>query len=708
MVASTAERFGRRRLPVLLQTEASECGLICLAMLAAYHGNRTDTHELRRRLGATARGWSLRTLIGGAATLGFSARALRVEIDDLRRVVCPAILHWDFDHFVVLKRVGARYAIIHNPAVGERRFPLSELSRHFTGVALELTPTAAFERTAPPPRLSLWTFWRDAEGLGRPIVQLLGLSTLIQLFALATPSYMQVVVDDVLVKRDVDVLNVLAIGFLLIALINVATKALRGWVTLYLANQLNFSIGVRLFFHLIRLPLDYFQRRHVGDVVSRFRSLKPVQEFITGGVVAAVIDGAMALTTLVVIVIYSPLLACIALGAFAAYATLRALLFQPLRRRSQEAIAADARLDSNFLETIRTLQGIKLFGKESERERTWQDLFVESVNASARVGRLNLGYDALSGTLLGIESVLTVYVGAQQVLAGALTIGMLYAFIAYRTHFSNAMNSLIAQVVQGRMLALHLERISDIALAEQEPGLIAESAFVAPLRGALSLERLCFAYSRDDPPLIRDLDLRIEPGQRIAIVGPSGVGKSTLMRLMLGLIRPTSGCIAIDGIPLDRFGIRSYRAGVAALLQDDALLSGSIRDNVSFFDLGVDATKLERAMKIAQIYDDVTRLPMGFDSRIGDMGSALSAGQQQRLLLARALYREPSILFLDEATSHLDCATELAIMRSIAALGITCIYTTHRDTVAQFADKVLSLGSDGWQLRDESGATSNT
>ena len=694
----------RGRLPVMLQSEASECGLICLAMLAAFHGGATDTHALRRRLGASLRGWSLRTLIGAAATLGLSTRALRVDIGELRQVACPAILHWDFDHFVVLKRVGRHHVEIHNPAVGERRFPFAELSKHFTGIALECTPTPAFDLAARAPRLNLSSLWRGIEGSRRPIVQLLVLSVIIQLFALATPSYMQLVVDDVLVKQDVDVLPLLGVGFLLLALLNVATKTLRGFAGVYLANRVNFSLGARLLFHLIRLPLEYFQRRHVGDVISRFRSLKPVQEFITGGAVAAVIDGAMALTTLVVIFVYSPLLAAIALVAFVLYATLRLALLQPLRRRSHESIAADARLDSHFLETIRALQGVKLFGKEAERERTWQDLFVDSLNTGSRVARLNLGYDALSGLLLGVENVLIVFVGAHQVLSGALTIGMLYAFIAYRTHFSNAMNSLITQIVQGQMLTLHLERISDIALAEQEPGLLAQSSFTAPVRGALRVERLGFTYPGDERPVLRELDISIEVGERVAVIGASGSGKSTLLRLLVGLIRPTHGRIDVDGVPLDRLGVRSYRAGIAALLQDDALLSGTIRDNIAFFDLPPDPAKLERAARIAHIYDDVVQLPMGFDTRIGDMGSALSIGQQQRLLLARALYREPSILFLDEGTSHLDLTTELAIMQAIAELGITCIYTTHRDAIARLADKVISLGPDGSWHQDWTGA----
>jgi ATP-binding cassette subfamily B protein RaxB len=687
------------RLPVVLQAEAAECGLACLAMIAAYHGDRSDLQTLRQRFGATLQGWSLRRLLQVAEALGLSGRALRIDVDELRALACPAVLHWDFDHFVVLKSVQRRHATIHNPAVGERRLPLDEVARHLTGVAVELTPTPALVRTEPQQRLPLWQFWRGTAGLERSVAQLLLLSTLIQLFALAAPSYMQIVVDDVLVKQDVDILHVLALGFLLLALIQVATKAVRGHASLYLTNQLSFSIGVRLTFHLLRLPLDYFRGRHLGDVLSRLRSLHPIQDFLSGGVVAAVIDGGMAITTLVVMFIYSPTLAAIALGAFALSGVLRAALFQPLQRRTHEHIVASACLDSNLMETIRALQGIKLFGKETERGQTWQNLFVESINTGARVGRFNIGFDAANGLLLGIESVLLVFVGAQQVLSGVLTIGMLYAVIAYRTHFANAMNSLIAQSAEYLMLRLHLERIADIVLTEAEPGLTTESSFRAPVRGALRLEAVSFRWPGDDAALIQALDLDIGSGERVAIVGPSGVGKSTLLKLMLGLLRPTAGRISCDGMPLDTLGAASYRAGIAAVLQDDVLLSGSIRDNVSFFDLQYCPAKLERAARLACIHDDVSRLPMGYDSRIGDMGSLLSAGQQQRLLLARALYREPAILFLDEGTSHLDADTAASVMRSIAALGITCIFTTHDDAIAALADRVLILGSGSWETR---------
>jgi ATP-binding cassette, subfamily B, bacterial CvaB/MchF/RaxB len=690
---------GARRLPVLLQAQAAECALVCLAMISAYHGGDGDLQSMRRRFGATLRGWSLRRLLEAADALGFAARALRFDSSELAGLTCPVIAHWDFDHFVVLKVVKRRRVTIHNPALGERTLPLVEAARHLSGVAIELTPTASFECRAAAARLQLWDFWRGAPGLTTSLLQLLLLSALLQLFALAAPLYMQIVVDDVLVKHDVDVLTLLALGFTLLALVQIATKALRGWASLYLVNQLSRSVGVRLISHLLRLPLSYFQTRHVGDIASRLRSLQPVQDFLTGGVIAALIDGAMAVTTLIVLLVYSPLLASIVIAAFVSYALARLALFRPLRQRSQEAIVAAARLDSHLLETVRALQSIKLYGRERERGQSWQDLFVASLNAQARSARLNIGYEALNGTLLGLESVLLVFVGAQQVLSGALTIGMLYAVVAYRTHFSNAMNSLVNQAIAYLMLQLHLERIADIASTEPEPGLNPESSFAAPVRGALAIRGLRFGWPDDARPLFDGIDLDVAVGEKLAIVGESGTGKSTLLRLLLGLHQPSGGCVLCDGVPLQRLGLHAWRSGVAALLQDDLLLAGTIRDNISFFDLQCDPARLERAARLAHVYDEVMQLPLRFDSRIGDLATSLSAGQAQRVLLARALYRDAALLLLDEGTSHLDAAMELAVMRDILALPITCIFVTHRHDIAELADRILTLDGVVWGIR---------
>jgi ATP-binding cassette subfamily B protein RaxB len=374
-------------------------------------------------------------------------------------------------------------------------------------------------------------------------------------------------------------------------------------------------------------------------------------------------------------------------------------LFRPLKQRSHEAIVAAARLDSHLLETIRAAASIKLFGRETERGQSWQDLFVTSLNAQARSARLNIGYDALNGALLGIESVLLVYVGAEQVLSGALSIGMLYAVVAYRTHFANAMNSLINQAIGYLMLQLHLERIADIALTDPEPGLYAASSFVAPVRGALATQALRFAWPGEVCALFDGIDLDVAAGEKLAIIGQSGAGKSTLLRLLLGLHQPTGGRILCDGVPLKRLGLRAYRVGVAALLQDDVLLAGTIRDNISFFDMQCDPARLERAARLAHIHDEIMQLPLRFDSRIGDLSTSLSAGQAQRVLLARALYRDSAVLLLDEGTSHLDAATELAVMHDILALPITCIFATHRHDIAELADRVLCLDAAGWEIR---------
>jgi len=645
---------GRKRLPMLRQTEAAECGLACLAMIAGYYGHEIDLNSLRRRFPVSLKGANLKSLIKTADHLDLGARALRVEIEGLSRLKMPAILHWDMNHFVVLKSVRGDKAVIHDPARGERQMTLKELSPHFTGVALELTPTGAFERKDERERMKLTDLWSRATGLKRAIGQTLGLSALLQVVALATPFYMQLVVDEVLTKFDTDLLVVLALGFGLLVLINAATTALRQYVILYAGNQLSFQMVANLFRHLMILPLPWFEKRHIGDVVSRFSSTQPIRDLFTEGLVAAIVDGVMAIATLVLIFVYSTTLGFVVLGAVGLYLALRLALYKPLRRRSEDEIVARAKEQSTFMESVRAVQSVKLFGRESERQAVWQNKYADAINAKVRVGKLNISFETANALLFGLENVIVVYLGARLVIAGELTIGMLFAFMAYKRNFIDKASALVERAIEFRILDLHLERLADIGLAEPEEGLGASAprslvGEAPPLAGRIALENVSFRYGEGEPWVVNGVNLEINPGEMVVFVGPSGQGKTTLLKIMLALFTPETGELRVDGQPIEQYGRAAYRAQVGAVMQEDALLSGSIADNISFFDPEPEMARIQHCAELASIHEEVAAMPMGYDSLIGDMGTVLSGGQKQRVLLARALYREPRVLFLDGA-----------------------------------------------------------
>ncbi len=681
--------FGKRRMPTLIQAESAECGICCVGMIAGYHGNQRDLISLRRKLGLSLRGATLRNIMEMSETLCLSARPLRVEIEELPKMKLPAILHWDLNHFVVLSKITKGGIVIHDPAIGVRRYTLAEASNHFTGIALELTPRPDFEPGENQTRLGLSALWAGSTGLSAGLFQILLLSLLIQVFSLATPFYMQIVVDDVLIKHDADLLTVLALGFVCLVIISVITKALRAYSSLYLVNQLNYNIGNRILHHLIRLPMDYFEKRHMGDIVSRFSSVKPVQEFITGGLIAVFIDGLLAVTTFGLMLLYAPLMAAVVLGSVVIYAIFRAAQFFPLRSANHENIAAEAKLNSIFMESVRTLQGIKLAGKELDRQNTWRNQFAASINTNAKIGRLTISYEAANNALTGLEYVAVIYLGALLVLSNQMSVGMLYAFMAYRSNFSNSVISIINQFVQYKMLGLHLERLADITETNKEAGLQNTSTLLLPVNGALTAKDLAFSYASSEPLIIDKFNIQIESGQMVAMFGPSGSGKSTLLKILVGLLPPSKGEILVDNLPLNTLGQKTYRSSIAALMQDDRLFSGSLSENISFFDLVPDHQQIQEVCKLVNIHDEILNTPMGYDSLIGDMGSSLSMGQQQRVLLARALYRKPKILFLDEGTAHVDALSEQIIMQNLKSLGITVIYVTHNEKILAFANTTL-------------------
>ena len=702
---------GTRHLPVVRQTEAAECGLACLAMIAAYHGYQTDLATLRHRHRVSLKGSTLRDLVTIAARLDLGARPLKVGLDSLGRLQTPCILHWNLNHFVVLKSVARNACTVADPALGERRYSMAEVSSRFTGVALELRPTANFKRRTERQAMKLTDLWKKSTGLGKAICQTLLLSVIVQLFALAAPFYMQLVVDEVLTRFDADLLPVLATGFGLIMLINVAATALRAHVILYLGSALGFQVVSNLFGHLLRLPLAWFERRHVGDILSRFSSTGPIRDFFAEGLVASVIDGLMAVSTLIVILIYSPRLGVIVLAALVLYLALRFGLYRQLRQRNENLIVAVAREQSTFIESVRGIQSLKLFGHEADRCALWQNHYADVINGGVNVGKLRIGFESANGLLFGIENILVVYIGAQLIIDGSLTIGMLFAFMAYKTQFVDKAGKLVERFIEFRLLGLHLERISDIALTSAELERAAGRVDIG--RGHqgpgmnIALRGVSFRYGMADRWLLKDLALEVAAGEMVAVTGPSGSGKTTLLKIITGLLTPDKGTLTIDGIPLEHYGRSALRGRIGSVMQNDTLFAGSIGDNITFFDTEPDKDKLRRCADCAAIHSDITAMPMAYNSLVGEMGSVLSAGQRQRVMLARALYREPDILVLDEGTANLDARTEIAVVNAIRELDITRICVAHGKTMIAAADRVVLVQDGMLQPHDPCGTQSD-
>lgn len=679
-----------QKLPITLQTEAAECGLACLVMVLSYHGHDIDLPSLRSRLAVSLKGMNLGQLIEAAEGFALAARPLRLELNEIANLQSPCVLHWDMNHFVVLKRVTAKYLEIHDPARGFVRLSHSEASSRFTGVALELTPTSGFEVINEKKRVRLRELFGQVLGLKWQLFQIFLISMGIELCGLLSPLYVQWVVDHALVSGDRDLVTLLAMGFLTVALIQVCVGALRSWVVLHLSTSISVQWSVNVFAHLIRLPLAWFEKRHLGDIVSRFDSIGAIQKTLTTSFIEAVIDGLMTIITLCMMLFYSAWMSLITLSAVVLYALLRMLVYAPLRRATEEQIVLSAKQQSTFLESARGAQAIKLFGREGQRQIMWHNRVVDTTNRLIATQKFMILYRLANGTLLGLELILGVWLGAQLVLTNVFSIGMLFAFMTYKAVFASRISSLIDKAIEVNMLSLQGERLADIVLTEKED-LRTQQKLEALVNPHLTVENVNFRYSMLDPYVLRNLSLELPAGKSIAITGPSGCGKTTLAKLLLGLLKPESGRILVGGQELEKMGMHNYRPFVNAVMQDDQLFAGSIAENIAFFESTIDMKKVEEVCRMAYLHEDVQTMNMGYSTLIGDMGTALSGGQKQRLLLARALYCEPQIIVLDEATSHLDVALEKAINQAIQNLSITRIVIAHRPQTIASCDCVIHL-----------------
>jgi ATP-binding cassette subfamily B protein RaxB len=683
-----------RRTPLVLQAEAAECGLACLAMIAGRYGHRIDLPALRRRYNVSIRGTTLHDLVGIASTMRLATRALRADLPHLKRLRLPCILHWDHSHFVVLTGVGRRRAIIHDPAVGRRSVPMHEVSKRFTGVALEAFPADGFERKTERARVRIWDLLRRSHGFAAVATQVLVMSLVLEAMGLVVPIGFQLVLDEVVVSNDRDLLILIALGLGLVIAFRALIDFVRTWAIMVAGASLTLQWKMSLFRHLVLLPLSFFERRHAGEVASRFISIERIQQTLSTASISPMVDGAMTFVLVGMMWLYQPWLAGLAVAMTGLYALTRALAYRLYRRANEEAVVYAAYENSHFLESLRGMASIKALAIGDRRQGVWNNYLVDRVGAELRVGKIDMIFTIVSNLLFGLDRIVVIYFGASAVMGGALSVGMLVAFLAYKDQFSSRVGRLLDTLVRLGTLTVHGERIADIALAEPEQSDFSQPAAAAAILSrnvGLSAKGISFRYSDNEREIISGFNLDVAPGECVALAGPSGAGKTTLLKILAGLLRPTAGAVLIDDVPLKAIGLDAYRGQIGCVLQDDRLFAGSIAENIACFSPSADTDRIREVAKLAAIHNEILHMPMGYETLVGDMGSSLSGGQMQRIVLARALYRAPRILLLDEATSHLDEENERAINTAIRLLPISRVIVAHRRSTLDMADRIVPI-----------------
>ncbi|MBK9493925.1 MAG: peptidase domain-containing ABC transporter [Xanthomonadales bacterium] len=676
--------------PVVIQSESAECGLACLAMVAGTYGRRIDIATLRDHFPVSARGTSLKAIIEFAAQLQLHARAYRCDLDALRELQMPCILHWNMNHYIVLVRASERGMTIHDPLCGRRQVSWREASEAFTGIALCLEPMVGFSRGDERRRMRLDTLFSGVAPLRQSLMLVFACSLVLQCLQVALPLLLKITVDELVALPSSHLLLTVAAIFAALQVMIFLVTLARSWVVTYVSAKLANRWTGDVVAHLFGLPLTFFEKRGVSDVMSRLGGIAVIQRTLSTGFVETMIDGLTAIVVLSLMFAYNWSLALVSLSALVIYMALRAIGYGRQRDLINGHIVAQSKQQGHLIESLRAMLSLKANAHEEIRAVQWSALQGESANEEMRVARFRASTVACSQLVFGLERIVTITLATTFVWQQAMTVGLLVAFLAYRDMLSLRLGSLVDRFFEFRMLRVYADRLGEIVMAEPEPRhFVAHEMSEQP--ASIEVNGVDFTFGPADPHVLRGVTFAVTPGESVAIVGPSGCGKSTLLKLMLGLLTPSTGSIRIDGRLVQEFDPRRLRAMVGAVMQDDHLLSGTIAQNIAMFDPAATSHEVEKAAQAAGAIGFVKALPLGFDTLVGELGSSLSGGQKQRIILARALYRKPRMLLLDEATSHLDSRSEAEVNTSIARLRITRIIVAHRPETIRSADRVVEL-----------------
>ncbi len=682
---------GAPKIPFVQQMEWTDCGAACLAMVLGYYGRTVALARVRDELGLARDGVTARNILEAGTRLGLIGRGVKVDIEKLPLLARGSILHWEFNHFVVFDRVKNGAVRIFDPAVGVRDIPLPQFADSFTGVALELSPAPDFRSQTGAGNLSrLRRYARELLSERRVFDRIVIISLLLRALALVLPLLTSVIVDQVVPRSDYNLLMVAGLAVVMMVGFNAISEVMRAYLLMHLRTVLDVRSTLGFLDHLVKLPFRFFQQRSDGDLMMRLGSNGTVREMVTSKSLAALLDGTFVLLYGAIVFAVSAKLGIIVV----VLVTLEILVYVLARgkymRLMAENLERQAKSQSFLVQFLGGIETLKCSGVEQQAVEHWSNLYADELNIRLRRGVVDARVDSIRQAIATLAPTLLLTVGAMSVMKGEMSLGTMLAMNSLATSLFGPLSQLVESALDLQLARPHIDRVDDVleTATEQDPDTIHTAH---EIRGEISTRDLSFRYAHNMPLVVNGVSLDIPAGSSVAIVGPSGSGKTTLLNLIAGLYQPTSGSVFYDGRRLADVDVRGVRRQVGFVPQHPYVFGASLRDNIALTRPDADLDRIMAAARVACLHDDILEMPMGYDTPVADGGASLSGGQRQRIALARAILRQPAVMFIDEGTSALDNATEARVIANIERLRCTRITIAHRLTTIQNSDFILVM-----------------
>jgi ATP-binding cassette subfamily B protein len=684
------------RFPFIQQYDEMTCGTTCVMMISKYYGKNISSNRLRELAHVDLSGSSLADLATAAEEIGYMTRGMKLDFETLMSVTLPCIVHWQGYHFIVVYKVDDRFVWVSDPALGLRKYKREFFENNWNGITLILEPTPEFEKQEED-KSTIRIFTQFVTPYKMIILEIFIASLLLNIFGLATPIFTQNIIDKVLLHNNISMLNMILVGMLLVLVFRVVTMIIRQYLIIHTSMKIDLRMLVYFYKHLLGLPLGYFKVRKIGDFITRFGENIKIRDFMTNTAITLVLDSILIVVYLSLMFYYNMQMTGLVLVFIPIFVAIT-LIFTPiLKRLNIDSFAARAVTQSHLIESINAVDTVKAMNIEYPVRWKWEDKFIKNMNIDFKLYNTAMYFHSLGDFIGTLGSTLILWYGARKVMEGALSVGELMAFMALMGSVITPINRIINAWDDIQQTLVSVDRLNDVFTAEPEFPESADDASGVVLKepkGEVVFDKVFFRYGgNEDSYILSDITMKIEPGQKIAIVGRSGSGKTTLVKLIARFYDLMEGRITIDGINVKNINLSNLRKLVGFVLQENFIFNGTIRENISLHDSEETMEKIFETAKLANAHEFISNLALGYETKVGESGLQLSGGQKQRIAIARALYRNPGIIILDEATSSLDTESEQAIQKNLKAIlkDKTAIIIAHRLSTVKNVDNIIVL-----------------